>query len=70
MDGKGRALDNVFIERLWRTIKQEHLYLYAYENGLDLHKGLSQFMDYYNTQRKHQSLNWKTPKEIFDQYNA
>lgn len=70
MDGKGRALDNVFIERLWRTIKQEHLYLYAYENGLDLHKGLSQFMDYYNTQRKHQSLNWKTPKEVFDQHNT
>lgn len=66
MDGKGRALDNVFIERLWRTIKYEHIYLYAYDNGIDLYKGLSQYFDYYNYQRKHQSLNYLTPNQVFD----
>ncbi len=58
MDGKGRALDNIFIERFWRTIKYENIYLHAYENGLELHKGLSRYFDFYCYQRKHQSLNW------------
>lgn len=65
MDGKGRALDNIFIERFWRTIKREHIYLYAYENGSDLYKGLSQYFDFYNNKRFHQSLNYKTPSQIF-----
>ncbi len=66
MDGKGRALDNIFIERFWRTIKREHIYLYAYENGANLYKGLSQYFDYYNNRRKHQSLKYKTPNQIFN----
>lgn len=66
MDGKGRALDNIYIERFWRTIKYENIYLYAYENGSDLYKGLSQYFDYYNHQRKHQALNYQTPKQVFD----
>jgi putative transposase len=66
MDGKGRALDNIFIERFWRTIKYENIYLHAYENGLDLHKGLSQYFDFYCYQRKHQSLNWQTPSVVFN----
>lgn len=66
MDGKGRALDNVFIERFWRTIKQEHIYLFAYQNGLDLFSGLSQYFDYYNNHRKHQSLKYQTPNQIFN----
>lgn len=65
MDGKGRALDNVFIERFWRTIKREHIYLYVYENGLDLFKGLSQYFDFYNNRRKHQALNYSTPNQVF-----
>jgi putative transposase len=65
MDGKGRALDNVFIERFWRTIKREHIYLYVYENGRDLFNGLSQYFEFYNLRRKHQSLNDKTPNHIF-----
>lgn len=66
MDGKGRALDNIFIERFWRSIKREHIYLYAYENGTDLYKGLSQYFDYYNNKRKHQSLKYKTPSQVFN----
>ncbi len=69
MDGRGRALDNVFVERLWRTVKYEHVYLYAYDNGLDLFNGLSQFFPYYNTERKHQSLNYQTPEKLFSLKN-
>lgn len=65
MDGKGRALDNIFIERFWRTIKREHIYLYVYENGAELYKGLSQYFEFYNQKRKHQALNYKTPNQIF-----
>lgn len=65
MDGKGRALDNVYIERAWRNTKQEHIYIYAHETGSDLHKGLSQYYNFYNYKRKHQSLNDRTPSEIF-----
>ena len=65
MDGKGRALDNIFIERFWRTIKREHIYLYAYDSGSDLYKGLTQYFNFYNNIRKHQSLNYQTPRQIF-----
>lgn len=65
MDGKGRALDNVYIERAWRNTKQEHIYIYAHETGIDLHKGLSQYYHFYNYKRKHQSLNDMTPNQIF-----
>ena len=65
MDGKGRALDNIFIERFWRTIKREHIYLYVYENGLELYKGLSHYFEFYNNRRKHQALNYHTPSQIF-----
>ena len=65
MDGKGRALDNIFIERFWRSIKREHIYLYAYDNGSDLYKGLAQYFHFYNNVRKHQSLNYQTPRQIF-----
>lgn len=67
MDGKGRALDNVFIERFWRTVKYEDIYLKAYENGAQLYKGLEEFFYFYNYQRKHQSLGWRTPYDIFKQ---
>ena len=66
MDGKGRAIDNIFIERFWRTIKREHIYLHAHENGADLYKGLSQYFDFYNNKRFHQSLKYKTPNQIFN----
>jgi putative transposase len=65
MDGKGRALDNIFIERLWRTVKYENIYLNVYENGVDLYKGLSKYFEFYNSVRKHQSLNYETPIRVF-----
>jgi putative transposase len=65
MDGRGRALDNIFIERLWRTIKYEHIYLYSYEDGLTLHRGLRQYFEKYNTKRRHQSLEYKTPSMVY-----
>lgn len=66
MDGKGRALDNIFIERFWRTIKYEHIYLKEYKDGGTLFKGLLSYIQFYNTERKHQSLLYLTPKQVFD----
>ena len=65
MDGKGRAIDNIYIERLWRTIKYEHLYLFNYDSVINLMKGLRRFFLFYNEQRIHQSLDYKTPIEIY-----
>ena len=65
MDSKGRAIDNIFIERLWRSVKTENVYLYAYENGAKLYNGLKEYFMFYNTQRPHQSLDYKTPLECY-----
>ncbi len=65
MDGRGRFLDNIFIERLWWTVKHHYLYLHAFENGLELRKGLRTWFDYYNRERTHQSLNRQTPDECY-----
>ena len=70
MDGKGRAIDNIFIERFWRTIKYEDIYLKTYENGLSLYQGVKKYMHFYNTKRKHQSLNNKTPTVLYNQRRA
>ena len=70
MDGKGRAIDNIFIERFWRTIKYEDIYLTPYENGVSLYKGVEKYMHFYNTKRKHQNLNNQTPKVLYDQSKA
>lgn len=61
MDGKGRALDNVWIERFWHTLKQEYVYICPAVNGKMLRKGLTRFINYYNNRRQHQSLDRKTP---------
>lgn len=66
MDGKGRALDNIFIERLWRSVKYENVYLNVYENGLTLWKGLDDYFEFYNNDRLHQSLNYQTPHEVYN----
>ena len=55
MDGKGRAIDNIFIERLWRTVKYENVYLQAYTDGISLYKGLKDYLEFYNSRRLHQS---------------
>ena len=61
MDGKGRALDNIYIERLWRTIKYEHFYLNVYLDATDVYAGLNNYIKFYNDERRHQSLNYETP---------
>lgn len=65
MDGKGRALDNIFMERFWRTVKYEHVFLHDYENGLELHSGLTKFFLHYNENRPHMSLRYATPAEVY-----
>lgn len=64
MDGRGRALDNVFVERLWRSVKYEHVYLYEYALVPELEKGLEQYFTFYNHERPHQSLSYQTPAEV------
>ena len=64
MDGKGRALDNIFIERLWRSLKYEDIYLQDYATVPFLDAGLHHYFEFYNTQRPHQSLNYRTPAEV------
>ena len=65
MDGKGRAIDNVMIERLWRTVKYEEVYLKEYATGTDLYKGLRSYFDFYTRERKHSSLDRQTPAEVY-----
>jgi putative transposase len=64
MDGRGRALDNVFVERLWRTVKYEHIYLNDYDRVPDLEAGLHRYFQFYNLERPHQSLGYRTPAEV------
>jgi putative transposase len=65
MDGKGRALDNVFVERLWRTVKQEDIYLKEYETVSACKQGLERYFVRYNTIREHQSLDYNYPEEVY-----
>ena len=65
MDGMGRYQDNIFVERLWRTVKYEEVYLKAYANGLEAHRGLREYFRFYNERRPHQALGYRTPAEVF-----
>jgi len=65
MDGKGRAVDNIFIERLWRTVKYEHAYIWRFDTIKELREGLKDYFDFYNNKREHQSLGYKTPSEVY-----
>jgi len=65
MDGRGRALDNVFVERLWRTVKYENVYLKDYESVTECHNGLKDFFHRYNNQREHQSLGYQFPAQVY-----
>lgn len=67
MDGIGRALDNIFIERFWRTIKYEHIYLKEYKDGKSLFDGLLEYIQFYNYERKHQALLYLTPNQVFNE---
>ena len=61
MDGRGRARDNIFVERLWRSVKYENVHLKGYETIPDVQAGLKEYFDSYNLQRHHPSLDYKTP---------
>ena len=65
MDGRGRCLDNIFVERLWRSVKQENIYLNNYLDVKDARSGLTEYFKFYNQKRRHQSLGYKTPIEIY-----
>jgi len=65
MVGKGRAIDTIFIERLWRTVKYENVYLPAYDNTKRLYNGLKQYFNFYNNERFRQSLNYQTSSEFY-----
>ena len=68
-DGKGRCLDNIYIERFWRTIKYEEVYLKTYESVTEAQKSIGAYIKWYNTERPHQALNYKTPDEVFFENN-
>ena len=65
MDGRGRYQDNIFVERLWRTVKYEEVYLKAYANGLEARNELREYLRFYNERRPHQALGYRTPAEVF-----
>ena len=66
MDGKGRYLDNIFIERLWRSLKYEEVYIKAYGSVAEARRSLGEWLAFYNDERPHQSLDYRTPREIFE----
>jgi len=65
MDGRGRCFDNIFVERLWRTVKYEHVYLYLHESGEQLRRGLRDYFHFYNEERPHQALGYQNPASVF-----
>lgn len=69
MDGRGRALDNILTERLWRSVKYEEVYLHDYANPKEAYQGLSHYFDFYNHERPHQALDYQTPAAIYFCHN-
>ena len=67
MDGKGRYLDNIFVERLWRSLKYEEVYLNAYQNGTEARNGINAYLDFYNRERPYQALGYRTPGQVFNE---
>lgn len=65
MDGRGRALDNIFVERLWRTVKYEDIYLKGYQTPKEVIAGLADYFHYYNNERPHQALDYRTPVQVY-----
>jgi putative transposase len=65
MDGRGRWIDNVFIERLWRSVKYEEVYLHAYTNGTEARTALTRYFSFYNARRSHQALEYRRPDEVY-----
>jgi putative transposase len=67
MDGRGRCHDNIFIERLWRSVKYELIYLKAFEDGIHLNQEVSRWFDWYNQERPHQALGDQTPQRVYQE---
>ena len=67
MDGRGRFADNIFVERLWRSLKYEEVYLKAYESVAEARQGIAAYFEFYNHQRLHQALAYRTPRQVFDE---
>src|SRR5438132_7258636 len=67
MDGKGRCMDNIFVERLWRSLKYEEVYLNAYESVAEAKAGIDAWLDFYNIERQHQSLGYRTPRQTYQE---
>jgi len=65
MDGRGRALDNIFVERLWRSVKYEEVYINNYDTVMDAVFKLSEYFNFYNNERPHQALDYQTPYEVY-----
>jgi putative transposase len=65
MDGKGRATDNIFTERLWRSLKYEEVYLNEYTSPQQAREGINRYLTFYNTHRPHQALDYRTPAEVY-----
>jgi len=67
MDGKGRCMDNIFVERLWRSLKYEEVYLHAYATVAQAKTGIGAWLSFYNEERQHQSLGYRTPRQIYQE---
>jgi putative transposase len=67
MDGKGRCMDNIFVERLWRSLKYEEVYLHAYASVAEAKAGIGAWLRFYNEDRRHQSLGYRTPRQIYEE---
>ena len=65
MDGRGRWMDNVFIERLWRSLKHEDIYLKGYSDGREARAGIGEWINFYNERRLHQALGYRTPAAVY-----
>ena len=70
MDGRGRYLDNIWIERFWRSLKYEEVYLNEYDSPMRAWQGIREYIEYYNTRRAHQSLGYLTPAQVYNQKPA
>ena len=66
MDGKGRCIDNIFVERLWRSLKYEEVYLYAYDTVQMARAGIACYFDFFNDERPHKALGYQTPASFYD----
>lgn len=70
MDGKGRALDNIYVERLWRSLKYEDIYIKAYESVIELREGVKRYFEFYNKERFHQSHDYLTPEVMYESFSS